>query len=191
MSDQVMRLQGDESVALAIWESAVMTPAVEAVEAIIREAPQPPVPGATDVERRRYNCHDNDWAETLGVARANAWKLFAEMNGWRPSSHQYDPARLVHSSSRWSRDPLWVSGRTFDHPYAFKTAARYSREVVGVSVHLYGDVDLERMPQSIVVDQLPLSWYQYGTTAYLLRPGPRPAGKYPGRELKAAAQGGW
>jgi hypothetical protein len=95
-------------------------------------------------------------------------QTFAAANGW------------AVFGGRW---PRTFGGRDFvrevlpllDHWVLFRE--RGSGRVAAILSHDYHSVrDFSALGEQIVVDRLPRSWYPRGaTTAYLLRPTPRPA----------------
>lgn len=171
MTITVIRLQGDESILLPVWDAIAMDPVIARIGQLWEE--QPP--------SKPYWIW-RDWAATLEVARATAWRLFAESNLWFVGTRQYDSSRLVHSHPRFMGERQW--DWNLDHPYTLK-ATRRGRIPLGVVAHFYSKIAMHELPKTVIVDELPASWYwPQRTRAYLVRPGPRPAGKYPGKSMR-------
>ena len=91
--------------------------------------------------------------------------VFAKAQGWRPSQ-EFALERLLgkRGSLLWAE---WATYDVVDHP-DYLCQGGHSPALV---VHLYGSLVLERVPRTLIVDQLPESWYWPEiTTAYVSRP---------------------
>ena len=106
--------------------------------------------------------------------RADAALAFADAQGWIRSSgfSLYRLTPGVHRPPQEGSIPGWARDEAvIDHPEFFWQG----HGAAGVVVHLYATrIALDRIPEPIVVDQLPASWYYPPrTTAYVLRPAAR------------------
>ena len=140
-----------------------------------RMTPEHTGPEAPAEEREMSERTHEDWWEAMGAWRSAAVDAFARANGWTRAKHELHPTRLLPPKLRKPADarrPWWHDDRVFEHP----DFLLQGRRIAGVVVHLYSPVALDRLPESIVVDELPSSWYWPGRTrAYLLRPAGLPA----------------
>jgi hypothetical protein len=114
-----------------------------------------------------------EWCAALLHARREAIETFAAAQGWLRADRDYPPQRLVLPKNRTLyRGPgtHWhFNDRLFEHPNWLRSA----RRMEGVVVHLYPKLDVSALPEEIIVDQLPRSWYYPRlTNAYLFRPLP-------------------
>jgi hypothetical protein len=153
----IVRLRGDAEE--LVWPGAALRPHLDQ-RAWLRDVS--PGHDTSWANRRR-------WSDASLAAHAANVQAFAEAQGWRVSKG-FALDRLVRRRAsllwpNWARDVV-------DHPDFFW---RYQRSPALV-VHLYGELVLDRVPDALVVDRLPESWYWPGmTTAYVFRPGSRQA----------------
>jgi hypothetical protein len=129
----------------------------------------------------------------MSRTKGECLRLFAGAQpGWKVATSDRDPMALLPrgwtqrkpaESIKYAYVPDWPDPRkrlwrpcddVFEHPDWFLVG----RHPVAV-VHLYNELDLANVPEGIIIDELPESWYYPGhTRAYVYRP-PRSIGIAP------------
>jgi hypothetical protein len=148
----VVRLRGEADE--LIWPGDALRQPLDH-RARLRQAS--PGPDASWATRHR-------WSAASMAVHASSVQVFAEAQTWHVSEG-FALNRLVRKRAtlllpNWARD-------TVDHPDFFWQRRRSPALVV----HLSGDLVLNTVPEKLVVDRLPESWYWPGTTtAYVFRP---------------------
>jgi hypothetical protein len=140
------------------------------------------LPAITAARLREHECYgsgrDREWWEGFSAKRLAAGGVFAAAQGWTAIPHQpgYMPSSFGVSQKEWNR---WrrqsehrrgrqvLSGPTSDHAEAY----RLGGHVVALVFHEYGKLLDAPIPEHLVIDVLPESWYWPSvTTAYCIRP---------------------
>ena len=110
-----------------------------------------------------------EWEAQLDEAQDDAAQGFGNAQGWR-LGRCGSPRLLLSPRDRRRmprRLPAWsLRDDCYEHPDFFYVG----RRLAAVVVHLYPMIALDGLPNAVVVDQLPSSWYYPDlTTAYVLR----------------------
>jgi hypothetical protein len=167
MTDTILRLRGDaESVS---WPAMLLAPLVDRCDELRARTPVSPSFEALPAERRAAHAYSRKWEWELTAAHQASVDAFAAAQGWTRAKTDFRVVRLLPPKMRTGGSllPRWVRDDVFEHP----NWLRDGRRCAGVVVHLYREIRLDKLPEPIVVDELPRSWYYpQWTKAYLLRP---------------------
>jgi hypothetical protein len=172
MSADVVRVRGDAPE--IVWPANALAPHIARCDELRLSLPPYPHTVA-DSEKAAATQLFAQWEAEFIDAQRESIAAFAAAQGWQRSERIFPPKHLLHAKNRRGKDsprPWYCTDQCFEHP----DWLTYRGRMAGVVVHLYPtrtDIDLDKLPGEIVVDQLPDSWYfPRWTNAFLLRPSP-------------------
>jgi len=167
IGDRIIRLRGDSP--SLVWPDTAIADRVAWCAELRRLTPDGLLSETDPADVRRMVRQLGEWSIAMLTARSAAATAFAQAQGWAYSPNAYPTARLVADPRERRHRPAttWdFRDDVFEHPDWFVLKGR----PVAAVVHLYHELAIDALPNAIVVDRLPASWYYPQlTTAYVFR----------------------